>query len=112
MGELSSTLQTLCEKRILDKKNTEIEVTNIRKCIQNLEGTRNDKGVMNLQGIMNCLLECERVTSALDKQDDEDRKNVALFGYKDTADFTLPEIEKPGYGIHTMGQKKKEEVSS
>lgn len=109
VGELSSTLQTLNEKRILDRKNTEIEVTNIRKCIQNLEGTRNDKGVMNLEGIMNCLLECERVTSALDKQDDEDRKNVALFGYKDTKD-TLPDIQSPGYGMNTIGKKKKKSL--
>jgi hypothetical protein len=107
VGELSGTLQTLGDKRVLDRKNMDIEITNIRKNIQNLEGNRNDKGVMNLQGVMNCLLECERVTSALDKQDDEDRKNVALFGYKDAADFSLPEIDNPGYGINTMGGKKK-----
>merc|ERR1719160_46115 len=106
VGQLSGSLESLGEKRILDRKNLEIEITNLRKCIRELDGARNDKGILNLQGIINCLLECERVTSALDTQDDVDRKNVALFGYKDP-NTSLPEIQNPGYGLTSMGQKKK-----
>merc|ERR1712100_369974 len=84
MGEQS--MQDVDKKRQTAENNLSVEIMQLRKNVQDLQSSSESQdhqsGMRN--DIMDMLVESQLLQAKLDLQDDFDRKNVALFGYKGT----------------------------
>jgi len=109
--ELKDELEELNKMRRLGENNFGIEIAQIRKDTEELK--KSQQGQDQVSGFKNDvlqnILESQLLSAALDLQDDQDRKNIALFGYKanDNKDKPcwLPDLTgsecKPGTASNT-----------
>lgn len=122
--ELREKLDTLMQKRVLDRKNLEMEVSVLRKRVQDLaSGSQGSDGQPSQGGkgggggvrldVVGWMLDSQLMSAAVDLQDDVDRKSVALFGYKDgrsdekaSGACTLPGLDGDKTGTKRTPRKR------
>jgi hypothetical protein len=82
--ELQNTLDELSEKRQVDRRSMELEVSLLGKKVSEVQtGARGGNADHSTRtDILSWLLSSQMMSAAIDMQDDHDRKAVALYGYK------------------------------
>jgi len=117
--ESHSDIDTLNKKRKQDKAATELEIKQLKKRLGGVFDNSDTviKGMEHMWGVLNVILEGERVQNALEFQDTLDRKRIALMGMKDdetqlvrsnqlTPQVPRPEHRHPVEGVQTSPRKK------
>merc|ERR1712118_46904 len=83
--EVRLDVEELNRKRKRDKANSDIENKALKKRLGGVFDNSDLvlKGLEHLSGVLAALLESNRMQAALELQDDNDRRKVALTGYKE-----------------------------
>ncbi|CEM14446.1 unnamed protein product [Vitrella brassicaformis CCMP3155] len=95
--EVRLDVEELNKKRKRDKANSEIELRQLKKRIGGVYDNSDAvlKGIEHIAGVMAIVLESNKVACAVSLQDDDDRRKVALMGYKEAGQGG-PSAQQPG----------------
>eukprot|EP00743_Colponemidia_sp_Colp-15_P006944 GILK01007493.1.p1 GENE.GILK01007493.1~~GILK01007493.1.p1 ORF type:complete len:739 (+),score=170.98 GILK01007493.1:319-2217(+) len=86
LDEVRAELDQKERRRRKDKSDMEIELAKMGKSVNHMEGLSQFqiRSIENLAVVVANLVEEAQVRSVLDSQDEEDKKSISLYGYKDT----------------------------
>jgi len=89
ISEVRSNLDDSMHRQHVEKKICDQEQQHLRTSIKTLKESHEGSGGQAYKTVLQLLIDCQLLSAALDRQDDADRKNIALFGYKEGAEHPL-----------------------
>eukprot|EP00811_Abedinium_folium_P024911 NODE_3505_length_2026_cov_7.953660.p1 GENE.NODE_3505_length_2026_cov_7.953660~~NODE_3505_length_2026_cov_7.953660.p1 ORF type:complete len:575 (-),score=100.36 NODE_3505_length_2026_cov_7.953660:181-1905(-) len=87
ISELHMSLQDAIKVQVADRKSIDVELTQLRTMLREVEAAMQRQSNIHSarKDVLDVLLETQLLSVALDRQDEVDKRSIALFGIKDPA---------------------------